>query len=177
MSVDWSKAPEGATHFQPKRADDDFWHAVFWKIVDGVGVEAWQVSNDTDALGHYTRPTWTAETMSLLISRPWSGEGLPPVGVICEFRTGPGMSWSKGQVLAFGGKKVFYQDYGSHEWSRLYDEIEFRPIRTPEQIAADERELAITDICVVMDKDPSRPILREKAGVLYDAGYRKQVAP
>jgi len=52
----------------------------------------------------------------------------------------------------------------------------FRPIRTPEQIEAEEREAAVTDIALIMGKDPERPSIREKAAITYDAGYRKQVA-
>ncbi|MOA45978.1 hypothetical protein D3C78_1684380 [compost metagenome] len=56
----------------------------------------------------------------------------------------------------------------------------FRPIRTPEQIAAEERDKAIQQIiadfkytvgsCTYM-------ITNDQAARMYDAGYRKQVAP
>ena len=52
------------------------------------------------------------------------------------------------------------------------DVVEFRPIRTPEQIAADEREAAIKE----MLEDAGRPDTaktRDQAQLLYDAGWRK----
>lgn len=103
---------------------------------------------------------------------PWTGEGLPPAGTDCEHRTGPGMSWTLATVLAHGKHKVFYRDSNGHEWTRLYDEIEFRPIRTPEQIAADEREAGITQMRESVGSLNTHPFAE-----LWDAGYRKQVQP
>lgn len=96
----------------------------------------WQAA--VDALKATTKVV-VAECASSV--KPWIGEGLPPAGTVCDHRTGHGMNWSQATILAHGEKKVFYRDRDGHEWTRLYDEIEFRPIRTPEQIIADrERE-------------------------------------
>ena len=70
--IDWSKAPDGVTHYQPKRQDPgapDMWCAVFWRLEGGIGVEAWQVSDDDGSLLHFPQPTWMSENHELLIAR------------------------------------------------------------------------------------------------------------
>ena len=63
------------------------------------------------------------------------------------------------------------------EYSFYMDEWEYRPIRTPEQIAAEEKRLAIAEIiddCNLVDLLRDDP--KEIAERIYIAGYRKQVA-
>jgi hypothetical protein len=45
------------------------WCAVFWRLEGGIGVEAWQVSDDDGSLLHFPRPTWMPENHELLIAR------------------------------------------------------------------------------------------------------------
>lgn len=65
---------------------------------------------------------------------------------------------------------------GISKTQRMGDHPEFRPIRTPEQIAAEERDKAVQaamdDTYTLGISDQSKRILIER---LYDAGYRKQV--
>lgn len=170
MKIDWNEAPD-ATHYDKRKGCIP---AFMRKAADGSGWEFRQTNGGWMFYG-----TLTDEQVAKLKKRPaaWTGEGRPPVGTVCEHRTGPGMSWSKSKVLAYGEKKVFYQDYGGYEWSRPYDEIEFRPIRTPEQIAAEEREEAIRQM--VEDTNVLTGVIADRrimAGQLYDAGWRKQGA-
>lgn len=67
--IDWNSCPT-ATHYLPKFAEDDMWCAVFWRVENGVGVEAWQVNEDLGKLIHYARPTWMEENTARLIPRP-----------------------------------------------------------------------------------------------------------
>lgn len=101
----------------------------------------------------------------------WTGEGLPPVG--CEFERRfvdqDSSSWAYGKVIAHGKRRVFYVDRTGDEWSHSPEDMEFRPIRTPEQIAEEEREKAIKEMIGFIGG--SR---RREAEYLYDAGYRKQ---
>lgn len=56
--------------------------------------------------------------------------------------------------------------------------IELRPIRTPEQIAAEEREVEIGEMSRVIReriKHYSGQDAADYSAALYDAGYRKQV--
>lgn len=103
-------------------------------------------------------------------SKRWDGQGLPPVGVEFErrFVEKEGSSWAWGKVIAHGSRRVFYVDRTGEEWSHAPADMEFRPIRTAEQIAADERKAAIKEM--IGHIGGSR---RCEAEVLYDAGYRK----
>jgi hypothetical protein len=76
MIIDWSKAPEGATHKHPfgwyKRVEDKW-------FCTPCGAEDWKPSihqwTDNEFLA--VRPT----------EQPaWNGEGLPSVGTLCKFR-------------------------------------------------------------------------------------------
>lgn len=103
----------------------------------------------------------------------WTGEGLPPVGTVCEMRRTDyvDVDWQRIEFLCAGSKKAFFRDREGHEWSRPLGDLKFRPIRTPEQIAAEERRAAIKEM--IGHIGGSR---RCEAEVLYDAGYRKQVS-
>ncbi|WP_225773257.1 hypothetical protein [Pseudomonas sp. Marseille-Q5115] len=169
--IDWSKAPEGATHWDPvdcnhlRQAGST---ALMWSICTGWVEKGWQYPSDLS-------------TMERLIARPaWDGQGLPPVGTVCEVRNAISGGWDsvdevlshtliKGAPVAVckRGDLVFY----SHA-------EDFRPIRTPEQIEVEERERAVAEMLSVWKKTMGR-FAEEEAGLaemLYDAGYRKQEA-
>ncbi|UAN64275.1 hypothetical protein [Serratia sp. JSRIV006] len=71
----------------------------------------------------------------------WNGEGLPPVGTVCEFYDCE--SWSEVRVKFIGDKYAVLQDE-RYSVERVYCVADkpqkFRPIRTPEQIEAERRE-------------------------------------
>lgn len=160
--IDWSKAPEGATHYF-SAADEwymvgDMDHAMAWA---GRWIVATMYSYRKDRM--IPRPTTPS----------WSGEGLPPVGVACEVCHDG--QWYETTIIGID------QDDGSHvfkthgDYDTPYDGFvsasSFRPIRTPEQIAADEREAAIKEIGDMIAS--VGPTFRDQAARLYDAGYRK----
>lgn len=103
-------------------------------------------------------------------SESWDGQGLPPVGVEFErrFIDQEGSPWAWGKVIAHGSRRVFYVDRTGEEWSHAPADMEFRPIRTAEQIAKDEREAALKEMLAVTGGSS-----RRAAKALYDAGYRK----
>lgn len=177
--VDWSKAPEGATHYAPKIEDNDMWCAVFWRVVDRIGVEAWQVDDHTGRLNHCRHPTWIPETFNRLIPRPteWPVTGLPPAGTVCEVLHSGHDTWTQHRINYIGGElgMVVFQGKASDEFACPVRSCQFRPIRTPEQIAAEEREKAIAEM-LTSTNCSGRPWI-EKFGELYDAGWRKADAP
>ena len=70
----------------------------------------------------------------------WTGEGLPPVGTECELWIRAD-EWAKCQVIAMDeqdGHPVSVVRYGGGYYAGTNKCL--RPIRTPEQIAAEERE-------------------------------------
>ncbi len=105
----------------------------------------------------------------------WDGEGLPPAGVPVEYRRrlAPNNKWYLTQINFLSGQHVIYCDSDGDEVRDNPDDIEFRPIRTLEQIAAEERKRSILQ----MQNDASHHANKDLFEKLYDAGYRKQVQP
>lgn len=114
---------------------------------------------------------------------PWSGEDLPPVGMVCVVKS-PGYSNKRfdrfiGQeveVIAHDkigsdAVAVFKMEIGLDEYD-YHSMIAgcFETVKTPEQIAAEERDTAIEQMILVDEKGSlSRTHF---CGLLYDAGYR-----
>lgn len=105
----------------------------------------------------------------------WTGTGQPPVGTICEVHHDG--RWYETTIIGKDpddGSLVFktHGDYDS-----LYDGYTlascFRPIRTPEQLAAEERE---SHVNAMLCHDALGGTRRGLAEALYDAGYRKTEA-
>lgn len=158
IDIDWSKAPEGAEVHFPNQAGTAECFAVFRE--DGAyyaypGMTEW------------TR--WSGGSKDSLLSRfkhshkEWNGEGLPPVGTVCEAKMPPGLSmevalgweWRTVEVVKSGmagaENECLVFDVGT---TRPAWVDEFRPIRTPEQIA--EEELYDRILSVLRDDDQIR---------------------
>ncbi|MDG9785309.1 hypothetical protein [Metapseudomonas otitidis] len=118
----------------------------------------------------------------------WTGEGLPPVGVIVKLRTKRSPEdafegWGKAEIMYSSKGAVVWRWQGhSREFGAEWDEVEFEAIRTPEQIAEEERKAAIEEMAVLMKEArfsaPSTEIspyemAKVYAERLYQAGYRK----
>lgn len=108
---------------------------------------------------------------------PWSGEGKPPVGTVCEFNhINASPPWTVAEI-GYIGEAIAVVKYNDGESALGLCNYEFRPIRTPEQIAADERAMAIDEmnrVALFGDCEPSDG--SQCMARLYDAGYRKQVS-
>lgn len=182
MDIDWSKAPD--------------WAVAHGLHETGFGIkEFWLGETQHQNLEHAKSFSYGGgdpscgsfhnsrrESFSYVTPRPapWTGEGLPPVGTVCDLKFDHWTDWERHEILCHGNKFLFVREISSgydREGSMAMDGIMFRAVRTPEQAAADEREDAITDIALIMGKDPQRPVIREKAAIIYDAGYRKQPSP
>lgn len=103
---------------------------------------------------------------------PWNGEGLPPVGTVCELRKKDG-GWGQATINYMSTTTcVWLWDNGNpdqREWACEPWNMEFRKIRTPEQIAAEEHANAIRELIERTDY-----ILDETAAeAVLAAGYRK----
>lgn len=174
-NIDWSKAPEGATHYQPV---NKYLRSSWIKIVSGV---YWFRMKDSNAWSFYDGPL---ENLGELVQRPtaWTGEGLPPVGTVCEHQgTASDREWLEVKVIAHTIKKfhnVAVFEYG--DVVAFSTKQYFRPFRTAEQIAADERMNAAKEFHSLVCPDGKwhkrDDADREAWATIYDAGYRK-VAP
>ena len=171
--IDWSKAPEGATHRS----------ATAWFKRDEVGVYLFDA-------GMWRLLPWGKSQLDGFWQRPspaWNGEGLPPVGTVCEYnlKAGPWFKCEIRYVLdndqdpeSDGWQAVIWCPHLEKEQMAKASGFNFRPIRTPEQIAADEREAAVMEMLKLDPFIPGRTLgelnKTEFCRKLHDAGYRKQ---
>lgn len=163
-NVDWSKAPEGATHWMP---DSQYWQEGFWK-------------REGEANYFFEDGEWAFSGASpfghpALVKRPatpqWNGEGLPPVGASVEWFS-PVYGWLGGRAVGHDGAVAVISHNDGYTGCHPH---EVRPIRTPEQLAAEARERAIGEMLVdaLGPGAGSNSLETYMMQRLYDAGYRR----
>ncbi|MEQ6541056.1 hypothetical protein [Pseudomonas aeruginosa] len=168
MSIDWNTAPEGATHWEP--AGPEFNEG--WMKKEGNGWFFWGLDAEWKYGGDVS-----AEREATFEARPqeaWDGQGLPPVGTVCEVKHRD-IGWVRCEIVAHksfscGGltHAIAWIDENTLDQSQG---LRFRQLRTPEKIAAEEREKAVGDMAMSIQGVPYQyPTLY----ALYDAGYRRQ---
>lgn len=165
--VDWSLAPEGATHWTPDRTVYNqflkfdkkwFWFGEGW-VEYGDGSD-WMKSQ---LAGVISKPEADQP-------KPWSGQedGLPPVGTVCEYLDDGNGDWEEVTIVAIDHRldyqfAVFHGDSGYSGDRRT--EL-FRAIPTPDQ----KRETAIRELMDIAQVD-----CRVTAARLVDAGFKREV--
>lgn len=112
-----------------------------------------------------------------LIPRPslqWSGQGLPPAMTVCEMHheSWNANNWPK-VTVKYASAEYFITEDGAGEQHWHAQSVTFRPIRTPEQIAKDEREASIGAMLKSLEFGLITTAERIICAKLYDAGYRK----
>lgn len=165
MSIDWNTAPEGATHW---KKEGDYWF--YW--IEG-----------TNKWFHGPSCNVSAEREAKFEARPqeaWDGQGLPPVGIEAEvIWDSTDVAYYRAKILAHDEDRVVFRwcegeskgQYRSYAVLNFGILPTFRPLRTPEQIAAEEREKAVGDMAMSIQGVPYQyPTLY----ALFDAGYRRQ---
>ncbi|EPT3124244.1 hypothetical protein ACVQEB_006524 [Pseudomonas aeruginosa] len=178
MSIDWNTAPEGATHWEPRGI-------VFgegWMKKVGNEWSYWLEGSEVWA-GVWADCFVSAEREATFEARPqeaWDGQGLPPVGIEAEvIWDGADIAYFRAKILAHDEGRVVFRwcegkrkgQYGSYAVLKFGSLPAFRPLRTPEQIAAEEREKAVGDMAMSIQGVPYQyPTLY----ALFDAGYRRQ---
>jgi hypothetical protein len=179
--IDWSEAPADCIGaLAAKVGNIHFPRVTFAKSVIHEHGRVRGESCDGDQLCAYL-DLWIWE------DRPWTGEGLPPVGTVCEMSLFASNKWELclpvhylEQPADHSDQVVVYQDSLGGEVCYILDppcsgSIQFRPIRTPEQIAAEEREAEIEVLRVLLSKVACDDY--HAAVAVFEAGYRKQVTP
>lgn len=147
----------------------------FWRHVD------WKMGDLTPVFSH---PDYVAPV------QPWNGQGLPPVGTVCEFagfnpeETLPSDPMIGDRVTVIAHFKSGSIDVAAFTFLAPpefeYLQVAqgaygcFRPNRTPEQIAAEERSKSIAEIIKLVGWEYGVVGSDEAAARIYDAGYRKQ---
>lgn len=161
MSIDWNKAPEGAN----KAGFTGHEYLQFYRIPGMFGdYDYWN-----ERMGKWCGSDFPT-CANHLFDRPekveWDGQGLPPVGVrVSVFDDGDLVygHGESGEVIAHVEDcAVIRMSYGLGCFTA-------KNLRTPEQIAAEEREKAIEEMCFAEET-----LTVKQAKALYEAGYRRQ---
>jgi hypothetical protein len=164
--IDRKKAPEGATHFNSKTCK-------FVRIVDG---NVFLLGTNGRAWINFgpVRRMFSASDLIPLdgaqekAETVWAGDGLPPVGTYIEWFSAQ-YGWLGGRVVGHDGMVTVVSHNDGYTGCHAHA---VRPIRTPEQIAAEEREKEVNRMVAtaqMLDKGWARKVCES----LYDAGYRK----
>lgn len=122
---DWSKAPEGATH------------AVVTS--DGVFIEWYR--HDTGQAYYAEDQIWSIfhDLGRAKIPRPYTGEGLPEVGEVCEYVNSLGI-WSRVEITAIARNGICFIDVDTLGESYVHKDARlFRPI--PRNITIGDMEV------------------------------------
>lgn len=168
MNIDWSKAPKDATHFSPPFEG----YVGLWARTDG---KTWMYKSLNGSGNWYVGPHPKAKEEYLPRPAPWTGEGLPPVGTVCEWLMD--QTWKRVEIRYVSKHTILAAILGGDdedpEFALDPDGQEFRPIRTAEQIAAEERRVEIKHIQAASVVNCGPYITESSAAAIYDAGYRK----
>lgn len=175
MSIYWSTAPEGATHWEPK----SYYFAEGWMRKVGNEWSFWSEVSESWVRGTLTCNV-SGEREAKFEARPqesWDGQGLPPVGTVCEYYADEN-TWRRCEIVAHKDGQAVVWVNNAHIWASSGASL--RPIRTPEQIAAAERESAATSLYLTLwpndtlhECEPGNPKMDACLRAI-DAGYRRQ---
>lgn len=148
-----SKIPEGATHTAPDKTYRMFDHGCWWAYADG----DWIVVEGASPQ-HY---------MAIQAKPEWTGEGLPQVGAIvyCRSHNRDVEILKEPELVPYVSAPCRALDNNELFWGG-----EFSAIKTPEQIAAENRDAAIKEMQRLVGSCNTFPFAD-----LYDYGYRLQV--
>lgn len=174
-SIDWSKVPEGATHWSP--AEGEHRVEAYWRPDKSGGYDCWAVCSgggfwqtNRHPLPDYAKPLTPPVAT-------WNGpeDGLPPVGIEVEFFQDG--QWVPVRVMYVSEHTVLlkhlHDEMGDPEGAYTPHDAQFRPVRTAEQLAAKVRSKACDEIYGVLCTAAREGIRSDMAEALYDAGYRK----
>lgn len=188
-TIDWSSAPEWANVVIAASLGTMYWAEQYGGRSRCIRVQRRQpgVEAAANMTGDHkwtlveSRPIETVEPAS------WNGEGLPPVGMVCEdgipHISGPGgetrcVIWIEGCVVAYHDiKGKTYAWFAEDDGFYPPGMFEFRPIKTAEQIAAEERSAAIDEMVKTFYQGNTVVGGADGFIALYNAGYRKVEQP
>lgn len=169
--IDWSKWPHDAELHLPNQQETaecavkfSESGSVFFAYSKNVGWTQWAGENKNSLLERFK-----------YTSKAWTGEGIPPVGTHVVVHDDGSLIYGhgeSGEVLAHvEGCAVIRMSYGLGCFLP-------RCLRTPDQIAAEERQKGIEELgnFLAANSTTPTPYLWEAAQKIYDAGYRKQVS-
>ena len=176
MNIDWI---EGATHY----GIGDDCPVFFRNIIKGESYEFKNVYS-SGIMADWMECTGYIDIPNGLVERPkkqgvWDGVGLPPVNCFCETLDEDADCWVKVEIYAhteFMGESHACAKNGTDMFYGLAHD--FRPIKTAEQLAEEEKVAAIAEMRAVLmaasDRKSVTLVECIATVALYEAGYRKQ---
>ncbi|HEP9800777.1 TPA: hypothetical protein VDW15_004462 [Pseudomonas aeruginosa] len=173
MSIDWSKAPEGCIGAFARIISKTAFFVFSKRPSDYMSREGYEGEGE-DGPYHVFSEYWE------WIDKPWDGQGLPPVGTVCivyPHNTQWGFNSTAGherKVLAYHGDFVWLGTENEALEATRTDKVDFEAIHSPEQIAAEEREKAISEMLDLYNSAYWPMTSKQFCEVLFDAGYRRQ---
>lgn len=162
------------------------------KGFDGRAFDALRIADETLVAGAIvTRAEWQAAVDALNAPKvvDWDEFGFPPAGVSCEFTSNDGYNWKPCRILYADELSILTGELEGKADRRLLRkcdaDVKFRPARTAEQVAAEEREKARTEVLNAMTangKTANEPealwqFRLKVVGEMLDMGYRKDTKP
>ena len=176
MNIDWI---EGATHY----GIGDDCPVFFRNIIKGESYEFKNVYS-SGIMADWMECTGYIDIPNGLVERPkkqgvWDGVGLPPVNCFCETLDEDADCWVKVEIYAhteFMGESHACAKNGTDMFYGLAHD--FRPIKTAEQLAEEEKVAAIAEMRAVLmaasDRKSVTLVECIATVALYEAGYLKQ---
>lgn len=201
LGIDWSKAPEGSTHyFTP---GDGFVRIIagivyYWDgewrengCKQGDYTDGALIARPAKCDGNHGGPRcadhecWIDDEFVEIVAPAWTGEGLPPVGTDCacgllgRLDPAPINQWREGEtikcvahVFPQGGAPLpLFWNARTCTASTLASHC-YSPIRTPEQIAADARIAAAQDWLKGVEREYGVGVADECESILMAAERR-----
>ncbi len=164
------------------------------KGFDGRAFDALQIADETLVAGAIvTRAEWQAAVDAMNAPKvvEWDGVGLPPVGSVVD--TDHKNKELRVKILAYGAHHggescVLAADMSHGREGKMFgwmsDQCNFRPVRTAEQVASEDREKSAKELYMTINWD-SKPgtwenllqARRDDYRKAIDAGYRKEPKP
>lgn len=168
--VDWSEGPKGA---------DAYREGKWWK-----GGLKWEGGEWVDQDIEHGDHSHDYPDTQYKPAPAWNGEGLPPIKTRCLVEP-HNLQWGfcahgeyKCMVVAYYGDFVWLElaelpenVVGSGQLLTRVDKVDFRPVRTPEQVRAKAREDFIRDAVFRTDASTSVDLRIALFGELFDLGY------
>ncbi|WPM33364.1 hypothetical protein [Pseudomonas aeruginosa] len=166
MSIDWSKAPEGCIGAFARIISKTAFFVFSKRPSDYSSREGYEGEGENGPY-HVFSDYWE------WIDKPWDGQGLPPTGLLVEWKAGLDHEWRRVTVLAYANGDAWLQPEDGDSFI-VGNPANFRRIRTPEQIAAEERSKECDRIFAILSSVEREGNRSDMAEALYDAGYRRQ---
>lgn len=169
--VDWDIAPSGATHYN---AECEYpWLKETPISYFNSDYDVW-----VEYRAYFYENAMTHLKNAVKRHKEWDGSGIPPVGTVCEYRLIEYGMWFTCKIIYVlsGGDDCFVArcDHLDSDQFLTFSsdryKLQLRKIKTPKQIAEEERLHAIDEL---LDFVVPCSTYRDVMCAIYDAGYRK----